>query len=230
MTPNCMTPDRMTPDRMTPETTPVHRPAAWRVDADPRTWRWCDVEPLPPLLRADGSGPAIQQTEVRTVADANALYVRFDCADRDIWATYTCRDDPIYDEEVVEVFLAPGAEVPRRYVEIEVSPDGVLFDAVVDNPNNTRAAMSVDVAWSCPGIRWYTERDDSAGRWSAIIVLPRVAVAAACGGEPGPTWRGNFYRIERPRDSTPEFSCWSPTRTDPADFHRPAAFGTLHGW
>jgi len=40
-------------------------------------------------------------------------------------------------------------------------------------------------------------------------------------------WRGNLYRIERPRDGEPEFSAWSPTLTRPADFHQPARFGTL---
>jgi hypothetical protein len=40
-------------------------------------------------------------------------------------------------------------------------------------------------------------------------------------------WRANFYRIERPHDAEPEFSCWSPTMSDPADFHKPAYFGVL---
>jgi hypothetical protein len=54
------------------------------------------------------------------------------------------------------------------------------------------------------------------------------------GGEPAPPasppprrWRANFYRIERPRGGRPELSCWSPTFTDPPDFHRPERFGVL---
>ena len=46
-------------------------------------------------------------------------------------------------------------------------------------------------------------------------------------GELPDTWRANLYRIERPRDAAPEYSCWSPTLTDPADFHKPARFGVL---
>ena len=41
-----------------------------------------------------------------------ALFVRFDCDDRDIWGISTQRDDPIYDEEVVEVFIGPGEATP----------------------------------------------------------------------------------------------------------------------
>lgn len=213
---------------MTPTAQVAERPGDWSVAAGVHTWPWAAIASLPPLVLADGSAPAAQQTQVRLVADADALYVRFGCADRDIWATYARRDDPIYDEEVVEVFLAPGEAVPRRYVEIEVSPDGVLFDAVVDNPSVRPAAIGVDVAWSCPGIAWVAERDDAANHWTATLVLPLESVAAACGADAhGTAWRANFYRIERPRDGIAEFSCWSPTLTEPANFHRPERFGTL---
>src|SRR5918912_1166835 len=92
---------------------------------------WAQVLAITPFRLADGSGPAVQQTVLRVCADAWMLYVRFECEDRDIWGTYTRRDDPIYDEEVVEVFIAPGLEDPIRYCEFEVSPNGVLFDARV---------------------------------------------------------------------------------------------------
>ncbi len=85
--------------------------------------------------------------------------------------------------------------------------------------------MTVDVAWDCPDIRWGAERNDTANQWSAFLVVPWAAVAP-----PGalPTrWRANFYRIERPRNAPPEFSCWSPTIVQPADFHKPACFGQL---
>lgn len=221
---------------MTPTTEVAERPGDWSVAAGAHTWEWERIPSLPTLLLADGSGPARQQTQVRLVADADALYVRFDCADRDIWATYTERDDPIYDEEVVEVFLAPGAAVPGRYVEIEVSPAGVLFDALVDNPPGRPKVVGVDVEWSCRGIGWVAERDDVANHWAATLVLPWRSVAVACGAAAcGSTadsadhlvWRANFYRIERPRDGVAEFSCWSPTLTEPANFHRPERFGTL---
>ena len=42
---------------------------------------------------------------------------------------------------------------------------------------------------------------------------------------PGTVWRVNFYRIER-GDET-EFTAWSPTYRDPADFHVPDCFGEL---
>jgi hypothetical protein len=58
-----------------------------------------------------------------------------------------------------------------------------------------------------------------------VLAIPWRSVAPP--GDLPRMWRANFYRIERPRDGEPEFSCWSATLTDPADFHRPARFGVL---
>ena len=60
-----------------------------------------------------------------------------------------------------------------------------------------------------------TERQD----WWAELSIPWE--------KPSKIWRANFYRVERPRDGAPEFTCWSPTLTNPADFHKPARFGLL---
>ena len=97
------------------------RPASWD-PADPGSWAWDEIPALPPFQLADGSGPAAQQTRVRLCWDDLALHVRFDCEDRDAWGTFRQRNDPIYQEEAVEVFLAPGEEDPVRYFELEVSP------------------------------------------------------------------------------------------------------------
>jgi hypothetical protein len=184
---------------------------------------WEAVPKLPPFVRSDGSGSAEQQTVARICASAERLYVRFDCEDRDIWATLTNRDDPIYDEEVVEIFIAPGEDEPCDYFEFEVSPNGVLFDATIHNPDANRFTMTADPAWNCEGIDWAARRFDSEGRWEAILVMPWAGVSEwhpRC-------WRANFFRIERPRDGEAEYSCWSPTLVMPADFHKPACFGTL---
>jgi hypothetical protein len=188
-------------------------------------WPWAELTALPPFRLADGSGPALQQTTARLCHDGTAIYVRFDCDDHDIWGTYEQRDDPIYDEEVVEVFISPGPETPTRYYELEVSPNGVLFDVLIDNPTSQRADLQTDFTWDCPGLRWWASRDDRAGRWWALLAIPWAAIGPP--GAPQRLWRANFYRIERPRGAAPECRCWSPTWTTPADFHKPAYFGTL---
>lgn len=197
----------------------------WDATTDPFAWAWQEAATLPPLLLADGSGPAHQQTVTRVCYNSQALFVRFDCADTDIWGTYTERDAAIYDEEVVEVFLAPGTATPVDYYEFEVSPNGVLLEVLAHNPTGDRAAMRLDFTWDCAGLRWGAQREDAQNQWRAFFALPWASI-----GAPGalPTrWRANFYRIDRPRKAAPEFSCWSPTMIDPADFHRPGYFGYL---
>jgi cellulose/xylan binding protein with CBM9 domain len=185
------------------------------------------VPALPFFLLADGSGPAAQPTAVRLAWDEAALHVRFECADRDAWGTFTRRDDPLYQEEAVEVFLAPGAADPARYFEFEVSPRGTLFDAVVDNPDANRATMRTDPAWDCPGLGWAAGPGAAEEDWWATLAIPWRALLATPEAPLPLFWRANFYRIERPRDGAPEFSAWSPTLTAPADFHKPARFGRL---
>jgi hypothetical protein len=200
-------------------------PAGWDKAADPAAWPWESLPVLPPFVLADGSGPAEQQTRARVCYDSETLYVRFDCDDRDIWATCTQRDDPIYDEEVVEIFLGAGEADLVRYFEFEVSPNGVLFDARIYNPTSQRSELEWDESWNCPGIRWQARRDDAVNHWWAVVTIPWAAVGPP--GDLSSIWRANFYRIERPRDAEPEYSCWSPTMTEPADFHKPAYFGVL---
>ncbi len=198
-------------------------PAHWLDGNDPFAWEWMALPAITPFILADGSGPAIQQTVVRPGYDADVLYVRFDCEDRDIWGTYRERDDPIYDEEAVELFISPGKETPIDYFEFEISPNGVFFDARISNPDERRATLRIDTAWNADA-RWWVRREDAAGRWTAILALPWRCLTS----EPLPSlWRANFFRIERPRNGAPEFSCWSPTFTSPADFHKPSCFGYL---
>lgn len=188
---------------------------------------WPVAAILPSFTRADGQALAIYPTQVQVCYNQSALYVHFQCTDPDIWGTHTQRDDPIYNEEVVELFLGSGEETPTRYVELEISPLGVLFDAWVDNPTGRREEMGLDVAWNCPDIRWQVDRQEAAQRWTAILALPWAPFLIGPDAPLPRSWRANFYRIERPRGREPEFSCWSPTLTDPADFHKPARFGHL---
>lgn len=188
------------------------------------SWSWDDIPPLPPLMRSENAAPAGQATTVRLAWDDAALHVRFDCVDDQAWGTLTRRDDPLWQEEAVEVFLAPGEADPVDYFEFEVSPRGVLFDARIHNPTSLRADLRADVAWNCPGIRWEVGSGSERQDWWAVLVLPWIGLLAA---PPPPVWRANFYRIDRPERAPAEFSAWSPTLVHPADFHKPARFGVL---
>jgi hypothetical protein len=174
----------------------------------------------------DGAPPRLA-TSVALWFDAEALNVLFSCADDRVEATHIRHDAPLYEEDVVEIFVAP--ERLERYYELEVSPRATLFDATVDSPELDRATMHVDRAWTCEGlmaaVRSITEGDGSI----TTDTIVRVPFASLGRSEPrdGETWRINFFRIDRHPERGDEYSAWQPTMKKPADFHVPAAFGTV---
>jgi hypothetical protein len=165
-----------------------------------------------------GSTPRLA-TAVRVGLRDGALCVRFDGRDTGVVATLTNRDDPLWTEDVFEVFLA-AEDPPRRYFEVEVNPLGALFDARVESPELSRATMRVDASWDCPGLTARVTRRPK--RWSALLTIP---LAPICGTATPTRLRANFYRIDR--GDTDEFTAWSPTFAEPADFHAPERFGVL---
>lgn len=187
-------------------------------------------EPRPAIIAAFGDfGPAAifgenltgatpeQGTEVSCAWDERELGVRFVCTDREPWATIKQRDGPLWEEEVVEVFLDPVGD-GASYFEIEVNPLGTVLDLVL---RRNRSGYKKDFAWDCEGLR--ADVQHTAGGWNAELAIPFASV-----GEPpraGTEWRVNFTRIDRPRDRERELSAWVPTRL--GTFHAPERFGVL---
>ena len=176
---------------------------------------------LPSIALRDarnGAAPRLR-TSVRAGLRGTDLCVRFDGRDDGVVATYTRRDDPLWLEDVFEVFLTPQ-EPPHLYYEFEVNPLGALFDARVESPKLRRESMRVETAWDCPGLEGRATR--RADRWSATL---RIPLRPLCGDSIPTRWRANFFRVDR--GTTDEFSAWSPTLTEPPEFHLPERFGIL---
>lgn len=182
----------------------------WRIPAACR--------PVPLRRSTDGAQPRLQ-TRVAIYADAANLNVVFNGEDDGVVATHLEHDAPLYQEDVVEVFLAPRDI--REYFEIEVNPLGTTFDARIESPDGVRTTMRADLPWTCKGLLTAVRRTPA-----SLDVLMRIPFASI-GGTPGARWRANFFRIDRSPQGD-EFSAWRPTLKNPADFHITAAFGRLH--
>jgi len=194
---------------------------------------WSRLESVGDFAHADGTGAPQLPTEVKMCWDDSNLYLAFVAVDTDIWGKMRKRDDPIYQEEVVEAFLCSGGDI-TRYFEFEWSPHNVVFDAKIECPESgDRSRMTADVGWDCAGLKSAVQvvgtLDDSSDvdeRWTVEVALPFASIGRA--GKPpvdGEEWRGNFYRIDQAGGG--EFSCWSPTLVLPPSFHVPARFGRL---
>jgi len=172
------------------------------------------------LKDARNGGQPRLSTSVRVGLREGILLVRFDARDEGVVATLTERDGPLWTEDVVEVFLSPE-DPPRLYYEFEVNPLGALFDARVESSELSRATMKVEPAWTCPGFSARVRRGPQF--WSALLRIPLSPMAP---GQIPSSWRANFYRVDRGKPD--EYSAWSPTLTDPPDFHVPERFGFLN--
>ncbi len=178
-------------------------------------------------------GPEAYPTAFRALWNDTGLFIRFDVTDADPWHTMTGRDDRLWQEEVVEIFLQP-AGLEREYGELEINPGNVACDVWV-KPDGHR----FDRSWNLEGLESRVAiRRDGAGSvtgWSALAFLPwrgfaTAAPRATLPPHPGDRWRFNLFRIERPGGKThPErdalFLAWSPTGQP--TFHVPAAFRRL---
>src|SRR5437764_2446042 len=169
------------------------------------------------LRRAgDGAAPRLA-TRLALYHDGDCLTALFLGEDDGVQATYLGHDEPLWKEDVVELFLAP--ERPSRYFEIEINPLGTTFDAVIDSPDLDRATMTTDLAWTCQ--RLFAAVRTTPASLDVVVRVPFASLGAKPDGE----WRANFYRIDR--GSGDEYTAWQPTLKTPPDFHVPRAFGTI---
>lgn len=174
----------------------------------------------------DGTTPRLATT-VTAWFDEQYLTVLFCAADDHVVATLYEHDAPLYDQDVVEIFLAPQGL--QRYFELEVSPRGTLFDATIESPNGTREGLRADRGWTCEGmwaaVRRLTE-SSGATTLDVIVRIPFSGLGRAVPAD-GETWRANFFRIDRHPQQGDEYSAWQPTMKDPADFHIASCFGSI---
>jgi hypothetical protein len=130
----------------------------------------------------------------------------------------TGRDGPLWEEEVVEVFIDPVGDA-RSYFEFEVNPLNTVLDLVL---RQNRSGWKKDVAWDCEGFRSSVQRTDTG--WNAEFAIPFGSITAEL-PVIGAEWRVNFCRIDRPMDLPRELSAWSPTLL--ATFHELRRFGRV---
>jgi Carbohydrate family 9 binding domain-like len=181
-------------------------------------------------------GPAPYATRFRAAWNDEGLFLRFDATDPSPWHTMTRRDQHLWDEEVVEIFLDPDRS-GRDYYELEINPANVVCDLRMISPWPDKKG---DIGWDLAGLETRVRaREGAPGArgWTATAFLPWRGLRAlpsagrvALPPRPGDAWRFNVFRIERPGGKTsPEkdavFAAWSPPSV--RSFHDAGAFRDL---
>jgi hypothetical protein len=213
---------------------PLPEYVAVRVDAAPiidgvlndESWKAARAAELQTSF--DGR-PTRRRTFFRLVYDADFIYVGFECEDPDIWGTLRTKDDAIYNEEVVEVFLDADGD-GKTYNELQVSPHNVQFDASfvarrsdLETAKRWESGMTTAVQ-----VRGTLDDDRVDLGWSVELKIPIKNLTAVPGlpVKKGDVWRFNAYRLEHlVHGREIEGQAFSPLFV--GDFHALPRFGRL---
>lgn len=189
---------------------------------------------IPIVLKGNSEGYEAQESEpltyVKACYDDSTLYFFFRCNDPDIWTSFTQRDEHLWENEAVEIFIDVD-DVPETYVEIEVSPANVLFDSYIVDTLNIDVPQTA--LFNLKGIRTavavsgtLNERDDTDDHWTVEIAIPFADLVNENIKEitTETEIRINFYRLDENQGMERMYYAWSPTG---GRFHKPAYFGNL---
>jgi len=189
---------------------------------------------------SDGHATFSQKTSISVCFTADVLRISWIFSDD----TYlrndykNCNDD-LYNQEVGEVFVAPGWTDSTVYYEVELSPNNVLFVSKISNPYLNGSITGQPVPCAQSGITTSAKTNPSAQSWQGQLNLPYSLIAKTFNknyeysAPPFQVWRINLFRIGMTHNtstcsaSSCIYGAWSPTFKNPAAFHYPIYFGVL---
>lgn len=193
---------------------------------------------LPPTMFRSTDGLASDYpTTIQLRADDDFLHVAFECErDEFVHENYLRQHgEPIYNQEVFELFIAAGESDPVQYLEFEINPNDATWIGKITNPRLGEIDMGIStemVSHEESGVRHQVQKGDSS--WSGSFSIPWSLVSETKASH----YRLNFYRIVSKKshpavdwvcdEANAEFICWSSTMSgDTPAFHRPKRFGHL---
>lgn len=137
---------------------------------------------------------------------------------------YTKRDDPVYTDSCLEVFLAP---VPGReeYINFEINPNGAFLSQFGKERNNR--VFIKELTDISPTVT--AQIDEENKSWQAGLFIPQSLISALYKIDyrvSADEIRGNFYKCAD--DSpTPHYGALFPVDSEALGFHNPSAFGRI---
>jgi len=224
------------------------------IDGELNEIAWKRCESTAPIRLTDGHLAALSSTTAKMMWDKDNLYLAVMCVDKDIYSTKEDRDDNLWVEDVVGLYITiPNA--PEHYVEFEVNINNAMTDLLNIKPSRGL------VNWDCRG--WQAkvfvdgtsdDRSDEDVGWNIEMKIPLISVYSqpllpvrakqkedlwqnragkrlkdpllAFDFRPrvGEIWRANFVRIDHEKGHV-EYQAWSAPIVQ--GFHVPERFGEL---
>lgn len=144
----------------------------------------------------------------------------------DILCNCTMRDDPVYTESCLEVFLMP-VEGDNRYINFEVNKNGVYLSQIgTGRGDRVFIKTLTDLE---PVIETMEITENGKTAWGYEIIIPEALISELYGVDyhvDESTIKGNFYKCAE-LSKNPHFGSLFPVKTEKPDFHRPEFFGDI---
>jgi hypothetical protein len=176
--------------------------------------------------------PGGQAARAGFLWDERYLYLGVQVEDNDVRSPYTDRDSTLWTNgkrgrmDVVELFLSTDPEVGGSYFELQVSPAGVVFDALFTGhrtPEWQEAAANLTFSLEKAVFVDGTLNDPKEDRGYSLEVAIPLSELPGITDLPtlGATFRANLFRLS----NGPEIpACWNPAG---GDYHNLLAGGLL---
>jgi len=217
-----------------------------RLDDTP--WQQAEwTAPFVDLRGRDRPAPRLV-TRAKMVWDDTALYVAAELEEPDVWATFTERESPIYQDNAFEVFIDPDGDT-HNYYEFEINALGTVWDLLMIKPY--RDGGPAIGAWDIRGLEaavhvhgTLNDPSDTDEGWTVELALPWTVLEEAAPDErprAGEQWKINLVRAQWPTtvvdgayqktaDPAPggpaaQWWAWSPHGA--VNTHQPERFGTV---
>ena len=144
--------------------------------------------------------------ETAALYDDDALYVSFVSDPAPVPVPKRNRDEDLFEECAVELFLRAG----KGYYEIEVNPLGAVLD--LHFPDVAEEDWRKCAKFDVPGLRWAVAETGVGGRWCAQMAVPWSGVpeASRAGHEGNACLFANFARSQKLPGGAYDLTTWSP--------------------
>lgn len=164
----------------------------------------------------EGGKKPKRETKAKLAWNEKFLFMALWVTDDEILASQTNRDEPIWKEEVVELFLKPNPSM-QHYFEIEFNALGACTDYFLSAPHNA-------FEWDSH-VEWKVKKNAKTWQLEAAIPFSALYLTSSIIPKEGVVWTANLFRIEK--SGGLENSYWSPLNGYDPDFHQPDKFGKL---
>jgi hypothetical protein len=190
---------------------------------------WNQITPT--WFTAHDEQPLKAKSWFKATWDNNYLYVLCWLEETNIQAEMTNRDDHIWHEEVMEIFIDADNN-PKTYFEFEWNALNTLLDLYVLNPNCTRDVIRQWWSWDCEGIKSQVhlkgtlgDSNDTDEGWFLEVAIPfsQIQTAENIPPKKGDVWKFDLTRRDgTQKNGNLQKSSWLPPST-----HFPLSYGKL---